>query len=108
MAESDLTIEILKEIRSEVRATNARLDTAIERLDVTTERLDLTVQRLDITVERLDVVESTVLDMANKQHLLLRYAKAGAERQAQLDPEVRALEPRVAALEARVGKLESK
>src|SRR5512139_1202970 len=61
---ADLTIEVLKEIRNEVRATNQRLDQTIgqlgrtnERLDQTVERLDQTVERLDQTVERLDRLE---------------------------------------------------
>src|SRR4051794_35598766 len=89
MADGDITIEILKDIREEIRATNRRLDTtnqrldvSIERLDATVERLDATVERLDITVQRLDVtnqrlgvVESTVLGMAEQQRFLVRYTR---------------------------------
>ncbi len=40
MAGGDLTIEILRDIRDEIRATNQRLDVSIDRLDVTIARLD--------------------------------------------------------------------
>jgi chromosome segregation ATPase len=46
-----LTLNVLKEIRDEVRKTNERLDQTNERLDQTNERLDGTNERLD-RVER--------------------------------------------------------
>lgn len=103
----DITIEILKGIRDEIRGTNQRidttnqrLDTTIQRLDVTNERLDITIQRLDVTIERLDVVETTLLDVVAQQRFASRYLRAIAERD-------HALEPRVSDLELRVTKLES-
>ena len=67
MADSDITVEILKDIRNEIRglradtnqrfdAVNERLDATNKRLDVGNERLDITIQRLDVTNERLDVI----------------------------------------------------
>ena len=40
MAASDITVEILKDIRDEIRSTNQRLDTTNERLDAGNQRLD--------------------------------------------------------------------
>ncbi len=47
MQPSDVTIEILKSIRDEVRQTNARLDQTNARLDQTNARLDLTNERVE-------------------------------------------------------------
>ncbi|MEQ9496443.1 MAG: hypothetical protein RIT81_06280 [Deltaproteobacteria bacterium] len=49
----ELTTQILIEIRDATRATNERLDHAVERLDG---RLDETNQRLDQTNERLGIL----------------------------------------------------
>jgi hypothetical protein len=56
MQPSDLTIEILKGIRDEVRGINSRLDVTNSRLDETNERLDVTNSRLDETNERLEAL----------------------------------------------------
>jgi hypothetical protein len=41
MEPTDLTIEILKDIRTEIRATNTRIDATNDRLDATIARVDL-------------------------------------------------------------------
>ena len=94
MADSDITVEIRREIRDEILNTNTRLD-------ATNERLDATNERLDANNHRLDAIESTLLDLAEQQRFVVRYTKAISERDAHL-------EPRVSVLEARVDKLESK
>jgi chromosome segregation ATPase len=53
MEPTDLTIEILEDIRAEIRET--RLDLS-QRLDATNGRLDQTNGRLDQTNERLDTM----------------------------------------------------
>ena len=84
---SDITVEILKDIRDEMRGT---------REEVRGMRAEQ-VQ----TNHRLDVVETTLLDLADQQRFVVRYLRAISERDTQL-------EPRVSNLEARVDKLESK
>ncbi len=79
MAASDITIEILKDIRDEIRGTN---------------------KRLDVNNERLDTVESTLLDLAEQERFVVRYTRAISERDLKL-------ETRVSDLEGRVDKLES-
>jgi hypothetical protein len=54
---SDITIEILKQIRDEVRQTNIRLGGVSERLDGVAERLDGVSERLDGVSERVERVE---------------------------------------------------
>lgn len=90
MADSDKTIEILKDIRDEIRGV---------RGEVRELRTDSN-ERLDANNQRLDLVETTLLDLAGQNRLIVRYTKAASER-----PED--LEPRLSALESRVEKLES-
>ena len=89
MAGSDLTIEILKGMRKEMRerfdGVDERLDGVERRLGVLDERVDLTVQRLDITNERLDVVESTLLTLARQQRILMKHATDVEGRVAKLE-----------------------
>ena len=91
MADSDITVEILKDIRDGIRGTNARVDTTNSRLDTMEHALS----------ERLGAVETTLLDLAEQQRFVVRYTKAISERDTRL-------EPRLSALESRVEKLESK
>ncbi len=70
MAGSDITIEILKDIRDEIRGTNARVDTINSRLDVTNSRLDTLEHALS---HRLGAVERTLLDLAEQQRLVVRH-----------------------------------
>ena len=98
MADSDITVEILKDIRDEIRGTNARVDTTNSRLDLTNSRLDTMEHALS---QRLGAVETTLLDLAEQQRFVVRYTKAISERDTRI-------EPRLSALESRVEKLESK
>ena len=63
MASDDLTIQILRGIRDQVRETNERLDRTNERLDQTNERLDQVGRRqleseTRLTTELLAVVSA--------------------------------------------------
>ena len=91
MAGSDITVEILKEIRDEIRGTNARVDATNGRLDTMEHVLS----------NRLGAVETTLLDLAEQQRFVVRYTKAISERDNRI-------EPRLSSLESRVDKLESK
>ena len=51
---ASLTLEILRQIRDEARATNERLDQTNERLDQTNERLDQTNEHLASFEARVD------------------------------------------------------
>jgi len=53
-------VEVLKEIRDEVKGTNARLDQTNARLDQTNARLDQTNARLEAVESRLQFVEKRV------------------------------------------------
>ena len=84
---SDVTVEILKDIRDEMRGMRA------EQAGMRAEQVQ--------TNQRLDVVETTLLDLAEQQRFVVRCMRAISERDAHL-------EPRVSSLESRVDKLESK
>ena len=112
MANEDITLEIIKAIREDVRQTrkemeqrfeamDQRFDGMDQRFDTVEERLALTSQRLDITNERLGVVESTMLTLARRQRTSIKALKATVEQGARLDL-------RVTDLEARVGRLEKR
>jgi chromosome segregation ATPase len=84
---SDLTVEILRDIREEMRGTREEIR-------------GMRAEQVQ-TNHRLDIVETTLLDLADQQRFVVRYLRAISERDTQL-------EPRVTSLEARVDKLESK
>lgn len=75
-------VQILREIRDEVRQTNARLDQ---------------------TNARLGVVETTVLDLAEQRRFVVRHLRTLAERDHRLDENVLDLQRRVERLEERLG-----
>jgi chromosome segregation ATPase len=84
---SDLTVEILRDIREEMRGTREEIR-------------GMRAEQVQ-TNHRLDIVETTLLDLADQQRFVVRYLRAISERDTKL-------EPRVTSLEARVDKLESK
>jgi hypothetical protein len=88
MAGSDVTIEILKDIRDEIRGVRSELGQEIRGLR-------------DDTNQRFHEVETAILDLAEQNRFIVRYTKALSERHGDV-------EPRVSALEDRVDKLESK
>jgi hypothetical protein len=102
MAGSDITVEILKDIRNEIRATNTRLDEL--RADTNRQfdgvRGEIRELRTD-TNQRFVGVETALLDLAEQHRFVVRYARAMSGRHVRL-------EPRVSKLEKRVDKLERK
>lgn len=94
MASSDITIEILKDIRREVRETKKDVESISKRVDSIDERVKLMDQRLDITNERMGVVESTLLTLARRQRTTIKYVKAVADHVLRLDRRVTNLESR--------------
>ena len=102
MAGSDITVEILKDIRDDIRGVRTEFREQIA--GVRTEfREQIAGVRTELQkhTERFGVVEKALLDLAEQQRFVVRYTKAMSERDSRL-------EPRLSALEARVDKLESK
>ena len=95
MASTDVTVEILKEIRDGIGGTNKRLDSVESTLSNRLGAVESTIN------QRLGAVEATLLDLAEQQRFVVRYTKATSERGV-------GLESRVHDLEARVDKLETK
>jgi hypothetical protein len=106
MSGSDITVEILKDIRDDIRGVRTELREEIH--GVRTElreaihgvRTELGAE-LRIHTERFGVVEAALRDLAEQQRFVVRYTKATAERDSRL-------EGRVSTLESRVDKLETK
>jgi len=99
MSGSDITVEILKDIRDDIRGVRTELREEIHgvRTDL---REEIAKLRTD-TNERFEEIETVLLDLAQQQRFVVRYTKAIAERDSRL-------EGRVGLLESRVDKLESK
>jgi chromosome segregation ATPase len=104
MNPTDITIEILKDIRGEVRKTNERLDQTNERLDQmngqlgaridkTNERIDQTNERLEVMREELSrrIVESeirtstAIADLAGTVRELTSVLRASADLRPRVD-----------------------
>lgn len=98
MAGSDITIEILKDIRDDIRGVRSGVHEV--RAEVHDLRTDVQDLRSD-TNKRFALVEAAILDLSEQHRFVVRYTKAIADRDGQL-------EPRVSALESRVDKLETK
>jgi len=91
---SDITVEILKDIRDEMRGSRGEMRSIREEMQ------GMRAEQMQ-TNNRLDIVETTLLDLADQQRFVVRYLRTISERDIRL-------EPRVSSLEARVDKLESK
>jgi hypothetical protein len=99
---SDLTIEVLREIRDSIGAlrqdVNARLDLTNQRLDVTNQRLDVANQRLDRVEHGLDDLGRFMRQIALDQAKHERFHAHHVER---LEDDVVDLKTRVKRLEER-------
>lgn len=92
MDPTDLTIEILKQIRDEV--TSVRHATIENRDELRHLRTELG--------GRLENVEGTLLELAQQQRFVVRHLGTLAGRDRDLGPEVDALRSRVDAIETRL------
>jgi len=102
MAGSDITVEILKDIRDDIRGARTELREEIHGVRTELrEEISGVRTELQIHTERFGVVEAALRDLAEQQRFVVRYTKAIAERDSRI-------EGRVSSLESRVEKLESK
>jgi uncharacterized coiled-coil DUF342 family protein len=100
MEPTDLTIEILKDIRAEIRTTR---ETLAERIDATNSRLDVTNERLDVTNERLD---STIAQVGARVRTEILEVASAVQTLTTLFREDRQLRHHVDDHEKRLGSLE--
>ena len=106
MESADLSIEILKSIRDEVKQTNSRLDTTNSRLDTTNSRLDQTNSRLEEMREDLSqrIVHSeirtatAITELAGSVREMTQVLKSSAE----LRPRVERCEQDIAEIRDRL------
>jgi hypothetical protein len=93
---ANLTVEILKQIRDGVRATNARLDGTNARLDETNERLDTTGEELGRRIVESELRTATAItDLAGT----VRELTAHLRLQSDLRPRVEKCERDIADLQ---------
>jgi methyl-accepting chemotaxis protein len=85
----NMTVEILKQIRDEIRTTRTELSS----------RIDQTNQRLDQTNQRLDLVEDTVKEMATQTVFLVKHARPSPKHSRLVEREIDELKERVSRLE---------
>ncbi len=95
MAGGEITVEILREIRDEIRELRIDNNGGFDEI-----RDEIHALRAE-TAERFGVTETALLDLAEQRRFVVRYTRALSERDGRL-------EPRVSALESRLEKLESK
>ena len=62
MEPTDITIEILKQIRDEIRQTNSRVDTTNSRLDETNSRLDEKFDKLNSRLAESEIRTATAIN----------------------------------------------
>jgi chromosome segregation ATPase len=96
-------IPILREIRDEARATNARLAQVETRLGQADATLVEIRDEARATNARLGIVETALFDVAEQQRFVVRYLRALGERDRRLDDEVDALRRRIDRIEDRLG-----
>lgn len=103
-------VQILREIRDEVRRTNEKVDRTNAELQQTNAELQQTnaeVHELRAEAQqtntRLGTVETTLLELAEQQRFVVRYFKGLAERDHHLEHEVDDLRARVDRIESRLG-----
>ena len=102
-----LTVQILQQIRDELRTTreelSSRIDRTNERIGQTNERLDQTNERIGQTNQRLGLVEGALGDMATQLVFLVKHAKSSARRERRIEQDVGELKERVTRLEEHTG-----
>jgi hypothetical protein len=94
MEPSDLTIEILKDIRDEVRQTNARLDQTNERVETGLAEVSRRIVESEIRTS------TAIVELAGTVHEMTEVLRA----QNDLRPRVERCEHDIAALQRIVGK----
>ena len=102
---ADLTIQILREIRDGIHATNARLDQTNARLDQTNARLDETNMRMEQGFESLSrrLVDSELRTATALVNLAGSVREVTDLLRSQHD-----LRPRVQKCEAEIGQLKKR
>ena len=103
----DLTVQILREIRDDVRGvkeearkTNERLERVEARLERVEEEARTTNVQLEHLTGRVNAIEVVVKDMAGQFTLLTRFVK---NTQKRMNREMADMQRRLTAVEERVG-----
>jgi chromosome segregation ATPase len=96
MEPTDLTIQILKEIRDDARKHAGEVNQRFEKMDQRFEKMD---QRFEQQDQRFEAIETALRDMAEQLVMLARGIKTALESRADTDRRLESLEHRVENLE---------
>jgi chromosome segregation ATPase len=96
MEPTDLTIQILKEIRDDARKHAAEVNQRFEKMDQRFEKMD---QRFEMQEHHFEAIETALRDMAQQLVMLARGIKTALESRAETDRRIESLEERVDKLE---------
>jgi chromosome segregation ATPase len=103
MEPTDLTIQILKEIRDDARKHAAEVNQRFEKMDQRFEKMDQRFEKMDQRFEmqeqRFEAIETALRDMAQQLVMLARGIKTALESRADTDRRIESLEDRVEKLE---------
>ena len=94
---TELTIQILRQIRDEIVTTRTDLNGRIDHM-----RTELS-GRIDETNTRVEQVEHALLDLAEQQRFVVRHLQALTTRDRRLEDEVGELRGRLEVVEKKVG-----
>lgn len=79
MADPDITLEILRDIRDSIRTVDKKVSSTNERISMTNDRIDDTNSRLEAltlgVTSRLDAIDRTLTELAAQIFMLGRYVK---------------------------------
>ena len=101
MADSDLSVAILREIREDVRTTRSELKAEIAatrtelKAEIAATRTELKAE-ISVTNVRLEVIEHTLKDLGGQQLILTRYVRNAIDKH---DDAIEDLDERVINLE---------
>jgi chromosome segregation ATPase len=95
-----LTVQILQQIRDELRTTREELSSRIDRAN---ERIGQTNERIGQTNQSLGGIAGKVGDMATQLVFLVKHAKSSARRERRIEQDVGELKERVTRLEEHTG-----
>ena len=96
MEPTDLTIQILREIRDDARKHAAEVNQRFEKMDQRFEKMD---QRFEQQEQRFEAIETALRDMAQQLVMLARGIKTALETRAETEHRLESLEERVDKLE---------
>jgi hypothetical protein len=104
VSDTDLTITLLRDIRSRIDSVETNLGARIESVETRIDSVERNLgARLDVVAARVDAVDVAMKDLAGQHLVLTRYVKNPLDRHGKAldrhDGEIEVLDERVTSLE---------